>query len=759
MSSSSTRRRRAVSASLFALAGARVAVAQSTSTTAVVFGTPSTTPAPANPYAGSQTFPTTVAMLIPGGTTVQLNGVLPNGGFVVTDTSANNGTAIAYKLQLAYSPADQVVAIAGPTGGAFQASNGLVSQTFEWANQGGSITGQSARYVPGSVNQAGYDAYLYIPSVFASTSQTIVVGTQGVLGAVAPNNATNNTVYYGYNASSDSNVPYTFRQVQPDISTTPVAITSTPGGLNANNQLLVQAGRFTGTSTYSAGLGQDVFEFTPAADGSATGTVTKVGLTGANYGYYNATAIGSLVNAVGAANATAYQSSTSTPIAINAAGAAIGTTNRTQVNTPATAAALTNLGTDGWLYSGAKALGTVGGTAPVGTVQVGMVGTGGAALGGYYSVQGVAGIAETSTVNGISTAGAVTGTTNVYPSNTVTNNNPGTVIGVEAWQYKPTLVGGLGLTSATATGYGTTAAGTYVQLGLTTAPTGTAVGYVGTGGLRNTTVLAANPAGNVVGTSQRYFAGATTGSGVDPWYYNGTTTSLIAPTTNAATSAYSNYVSNAGFSYATLNTTMSAGGVVAGEQMRYAPGTATAEGYDGWAYSPATNTTYVIASPAILANDPDFASAAADGTASEYFRTLITSVSDTGLVTGEFDAFSGNAYDPNATLGTYLFAWTRQAGTVILGSDSTVRGMFPGVTLNSASGSDDIDAYLGLDIYADAAGDIFGVGFATNAPTTTTEQVYEFAAAAPVPEPTALAVVAAAVVPLAGRRRRRAARR
>ena len=753
------------------MAVARVAAAQSTGTTSYDPGTAST--APGNPYAGSQTYPTTVARLVSPGTVLAFNGVFASGGFVVTDTGGG------LTAQYVYSPGGSTSVMAGPTfnmasyvsansnpqnnptGASFQSSNGAFSQTFEYANPFGSVAGSVSRYIPGMTLSAGTDAYLYIPTVQDAVSRSsIVIGNQGTLGRINAANAADGTVYYAFNTSQavtgQSPTPYTQRQLTVPFLTG-YSATSTPTGLNANNQMIIQASRYLGVNTTgeNGNLGTDAFLFTPATDGSATGTVAQVGLTGQTYGFYNANGpLNALVvtNAY-AGSTSAYQTSASAPVALNNAGAVIGTTNRYQAITAAPTAANfttttsssgTRQGTDAWLYSGATSLGAPAGTTPIGTVQVGLVGTGGAALGGYYAVTTSVGISETSAVNGVSSAGAVTGTSTVYLANTSAGTAVGTSLGVDAWQFKPTLVGGSG--PATATGFGTTAAGTYTQVGLTTPATATGPGYQTSGGLRMTTVSVVNAAGNAAGTSVRYATSASTTSsnsfGADAWYFNGSSTTLITPTANAS---YSNYVRSDGYSNATVSTTsMSAAGVVAGTQARYAPNSTTAAGADVWAYSPLTNNTYVIASPAIVANDADFAANRSSAGPTEYFNATVTSVSDNGLVIGTLVPSPGSS--GGTTLGTFVYAWTQQAGTVVLGSTTSTSNMIAALTLNSSSGTASIST---SSIYADAAGDIFGLGSSTTSGMT---EIFEFAAA---PEPTSLALLGLALTPLAGRRRRR----
>ena len=710
------------------------------------------------------------------GKLLTLNAVLPSGAFIVSDNGGTTST-----IQYLYSPGSSTPVPAGPTfnmagyatansnpyssttGASFQISTGGYVQTFKFANQAGSIAGTANRYVvtPSATSySAGTDDYLYVPSVSDPVSGSdIIIGNQGTLARLNTANTPDNTIYYAYNTSQSvtingTNTPFPFTQRSLGLATNNAySASSTPTGLNANNQLLVTASRYIGVNTTgeTTNLGTDAFLFTPAANNSATGTIVQVGLTGQNYGYYaNSGSLYALTVQNGyTGNASAYQTSTSAPVALNNGGAVVGTTTRYQTNTPTTLSAAVPLGTDAWVYSGATALGTTGGTAPIGTVQVGLAGNSvPATLGGYYSVSTSVGTYESSAVIGISTAGAVTGTSMAYPSNTSTGTSPGTALGQEAWQFKPTLVGGSGLTTATGTGYGPTAAGTYVQLGLVTPATATTLGYQTSGGLRSSTVSIVNAAGNAAGTSVRYLTtAATTTSGADAWYYNGTNTTLITPTANAS---YSNYVRSDGLSTsAVLATSISAAGTVAGTQSRYAPGATTAAGTDAWAYSPVTNNTYVIASPSIIANDADFAANKSSAGPTEYFNAAVLSVSDNGLVIGTFAPSPGAS--GGTTLGTFVYAWTQQAGTVVLGSTSNLSSssMVAALTLNGSSGT----AYISTSsLYADSAGDIFGIGNSTSGSGTT--EAFEFAAAA-APEPTSLALLGLALTPLAGRRRRR----
>ncbi len=203
-----SRTRRRVSASLLVLAAAKAASAQSTT---YVNGTPSTTPAPANPYATSQEFPTTVANLAGGATNLTLNSVLANGGFAVTDTGSST-------LVYEYSPNSSTPVVVGPTTGDFVNLAGTSNQSYRAANFAGSVLGQSTRYIPGSNTSAGSDAFLYIPSVQASTGSDIIIGTQGVLGAVNTTGAANGTIYYNYAVTATVNgntLTGTFRTLAP----------------------------------------------------------------------------------------------------------------------------------------------------------------------------------------------------------------------------------------------------------------------------------------------------------------------------------------------------------------------------------------------------------------------------------------------------------------------------------------------------------------------------------------------------------------
>ena len=765
--------RRRVSASLLVIAVAKVASAQSTTT--YVNGTPATTPAPLNPYAGSETSPSTAATLVntPAGaasTNLALDGVLGTGGFVTTDTSGS--TNLIYE----YAANNSTPVLTGPTTGVFASLAGVSSQTYKSANFAGTVVGQATRYIPSTNASAGSDAFLYSPS----TGTPIIIGDQGLLGQINTSQTIQGQIYYSYNASTTLTVNGTAttytgigRTIAPIANANTTGVTSVPTGINANNQVILTATRTNGLSNSS--FGTDAFLFTPSLIGSNASTAV-VGLSGTALHYYYGTfATAAAISASGLG--ADYQTSTSSPVALNAGGAVVGTTLRYTPNTlsntySAGSAASFGIGTDAWVYSGGTALGlgTTGGNTAVGSVQVGLVGQSATADqgGGYYSVQVTNGggpeISQTSGVAGISTAGAVTGTSNVYSANSSTQSTANSLsIGTDAWQFKPTLVGGTGTTTATANGFGAAtdnngnAAGTYVQLGLTALPSTTTVGYQSSAGARIQAVSATNAAGNVAGLSTRYFAGSTSTFGTDAWYYNGVRSSLITPTANSSYSNYTSVATTAGYSNASSSTvvgTMSASGLVAGTQTRYlttASTYGTTIGSDVWAYSPLTNQTYVIASPSLLANDSDFATAdAAYANANEYFNGGITSVSDNGLVVGTFNATAGSS-SSNTSLGNYVFAWTQQAGTVVLGSVTNTSSGVADLTLNTASGTANINVGT---IYADTAGDIFGLGYLTG---STTPEVYEFATAttlASVPEPTSLAALGLGATALLARRRR-----
>ena len=772
-----SRTRRRVSASLLVMAAARAASAQTAATT-YVSGTSSSDPS--NPYLSSQDNPTQAAAVMATTRTLTLNAVLPNGSFITTN--ANSSTGFSY-LDLYSSPnaTPVVVGPASSTGNDFTSSAGNSVQTYASSNVNGAVAGQVTPYLSGSNSSnggsfntstaaVGTDAFLYVPANAPGGAGTdIVIGSQGVLGATNATGAANGTIYYYYPLTTNSVTDRVRNITLVKNNGTASTVTSAPTAINANNQVILQATRYigvgasSGVSNITINLGMDAFLFTPATNGSATGTTTPVGLTGNNYYYYSNTTVAAANKSNSAVNLAAYQTSTSAPVALNAAGAVVGTTNRYTANglnytsnaysgvSPGGSA----IGVDAWVYSSAVSLGTgaPAGSQPVGTVQVGLVGTTTpAALGGYYSYVAQftggapSGTFETSGVVGISAAGAVTGTSNVYATNTTS----APFLGQEAWQFAPNVSGGA--TSAIANGYGTVpGVGTYTQLGLYSNVASGGIVYTAGDGTRSSAVAATNAAGNAAGTSNRYSAAQTAnfGLGQDAWYYTpGGGVTNITPTANPSYSNYFSPTTSSGtaegnFSSSSVVGAMGSSGVVAGTQNRYLSGTTTPIGQDAWAYNPATNTTSVIASPAIIANDGDFAAYNASGTASEYFNAAVKSVSDAGLVVGTFTANTSGG----AAIGTYAYAWTPQAGTVVLGSVTNTSSAVAALTLNTSSGTMNISVG---SIYADAGGDIFGLGYLAGG---TTPEIYEFAAA---PEPTSLALLALGMTPLLRGRRRRA---
>src|SRR6185437_482203 len=119
----------------------------------------------------------------------------------------------------------------------------------------------------------------------------------------------------------------------------------------------------------------------------------------------------------------------------------------------------------------------------------------------------------------------------------------------------------------------------------------------------------------------------------------------------------SNYINSSGISNGSglvLNNGVGANAVAAGLQTRYAPGGTSGIGFDAFAYQ--DGTTYVIASPALLAGLPAFSGFSSDFTNSEYFAATVSGVTDNGEVFGYFTA-SKDGTSAN-TIGQYYFEWT-----------------------------------------------------------------------------------------------------
>ena len=541
---------------------------------------------------------------------------------------------------------------------------------FAAAPNAGYVVGLAMRTAQLQVTPStfGNDAFGYNPTTGAS----IVTGPTGV----GPMGKNYDDIYTtSYNSSTNAGI-YRYAEAV-DVNDNGIATGYTDFNYTS--------GSANGSSLYAQGRDAWVEDLT-----AATPTPVIVGLTGAGYTWNYTT---SPYN---------YTNNSSTIFGINDAGTAIGYSLRYSssyaVTVTTSLATTSDSGQDAWLY-----------TSSLGTVQIGLTGN----IYTYNQGLGAAGYIENSNVYRINANSQIAGYSTIYANSANADGNSGpegttkNSIGQDAWVYTPNTSSGGAVTSAgTANAFGTTVAGTYTQVGLLTSlatspgsapgtqsPT-SAAGYVSSTGARSSFISGFNNLGQAAGVSTRYFNTLTTVYGQDPWFFNGTTTTMISPV--SPTSGISYYFTNSstGLPNATSGVSfLTDSGLVGGWTNRYLTGATTSEGQDAWVYDSTYNNGngtfgkfFAITNPTVTTG---------------YEKLTITYLSNSGIALGEY----GSASSPTNISNTTPFVWTETGGyqplTAILTTSLSAAGW-------SALDNSATTELSGL--YVDPSGNIYGYG-------------------------------------------------
>ncbi len=537
-----------------------------------------------------------------------------------------------------------------------------------------------------SLTDSGHTQSASTPSLVEVSSNGVVVGTQSRVDASGSTATPLGTDVFTYNGSGSpviiplpttvlgggASYSYNVSSVSPVQASYTMSVgvgTDSASGLttNAIGPTGIIAGtvqRYAGNSytTPNTILGNDAFCYNPG-----TGTTTAIGLTGPGYSY---TPNPSLMTQGSSVTGTAGSTVAGYTARYNSTGG--------------------SLGNDSWIYSGSN-----------GTTQIGLVG-------GAYSV--------------------TLGSSTFQQNETFRTNTLGQVLG-KVWQPNPTTGAILGSTNylylytpsstpGTASGFGTTAAGSYVQLGPTAAPSGTTLGYsnpTSTTFKANYNPSFLNNAGDASGTTNRYDINGNYEGGA-AWYYNGTSSVDISPvdSIHQAVAGGLTYSSN-------TVTAMNNNGLVAAYATRVA-GTgngAAALGQDAYVYDGNTQTEYFV--------DPTHESL---GTGN-YELSYIGIIGDNGVAVGYYNTYSGTS---STVLSSTLFDWTESGG------------LQPLVTYSGSSAASSMQAYTSSFEFA-PDGTLYG-------PNTYGSAATSIVAYTVIPEPSTLSLLAVGTVGLLRRRRR-----
>jgi len=398
---------------------------------------------------------------------------------------------------------------------------------------------------------------------------------------------------------------------------------ATTGGtyqLSAVDQLN-NAGQALGTSNRYDSNGNNLGEDTWLFSGSST---QQIGLIGSGYGY--STAGGT------------YQSSQ--PIAINAAGQVLGISQRYQSGG-------IGLGQDSWLYDGTS------------TQQIGLIGSG-------YSYTTATGTYQSSYPVALNNSGQAVGWSIRYNSSGVNlgqdswiaNGTPSLAIGLTGSGFNYSASGGTFQWSAPvaindagqAVGYSQTytsggaVVGYYSWLfnGTSTRQIGLNGGVYDNGGPLYSGTMLLNNSGQVVGNAPRYDSHGDS-LGQDCWFFDGTATQQIGLTGSNYT-----YSSATGTFQSSQSIAINKAGQAIGISSRY-DASGNPLGQDGWFFDISTDKTSLLQFSVDSAND--------------YSNTDPVILTDTGVVLGSYELFSGSTDE-----GGYAFYWSAANGFSDLGT-------------------------------------------------------------------------------------------
>ncbi len=547
------------------------------------------------------------------------------------------------------------------------------------------------------------------PSLIQVSSTGVVYGTQNRTGAggfdsagnplsnsdaftytpTSPTTGTYNvttvpTVLGSGSVASAKYAPYTYTLTTGTTTTTAHQFSAlAPGiGSSTGNQQIGSDGSVAGTISEFVGdanntaddpadesIGSDGFYLSPGGQTTAIGFSGAIGTTGETY------------DQTGQDGSVPSLISHSTNVTGMAGTAAVGSTARF-----ATASGSPN-GLDAFLYTPAN-----------GMAQIGLVG-------GIYTTTS---LAESSTPSKTNTAGQIAGTS-VIENATSTNS------GSDTWLYTPSTT-----TPGTASGFGTSSAGSYVRLGLLATPTSTQVGNVKPStGSHSSTVAFLEPNGTAAGTSTRYDANNAS-RGYAAYYFNGTSNVDISPV-----DAIHPVTSGATFASTNTITAMNNAGQVAATATRYSS-TGTSLGQDAYVYDAAAGKDFFV--------DPTD-----ESSTTGYEFSSVGALSSTGEAVGYYETFSGST--PSTLTGGELFAWNETTG---------LEGLMSFTAAQAASLGSYVDSFtFGPD------GTLYGPNaFATGTSTNVENSVIAYTA---VPEPASAGLLAVAAVGTLARRRRRSA--
>jgi hypothetical protein len=544
-------------------------------------------------------------------------------------------------------------------------------------------------------------------------------------------------------------------------SSSPQLVDVSSTGLFVGNQT-----RLDSTGSTTTQLGQDVITSTSVSSPTTLVTVplptTVLEAGTASYSYTNTS-----VSQTEYSMSTSQGTDSSTGFATNAIGTGgiiAGTVNRYagDANTAGFQGSATSLGTDGFYYNpstnSSTAIGLSGGVydeAPASFFGV----TNAALMVHGNSVVGMAGSSATGFTNRYNSSGGALGydswmynpslssqtlqiglvggpytvtlSGNTFEETQVSRTNSlGQIAGKSyqpfqstgglstnvAWLYTPSS------TPGTASGFGTTSAGTYTQLGLTAIPSGTTLGNININPATSTTLVSnsninfLNNQGHAAGTTNRYDANGNFEGGA-AWYYNGTRSTDISPvdSIHQAVAGGLTYSSN---TITAINNT----GLVAAYATRVA-GTGTgaaALGQDAYVYDSNTSQEYFV--------DPSHESLGTGNYELSYIGTL----GDNGVAVGYYNTYSGTS---STVLSSTLFDWSETGGLQAL------------ATYAGSAAASSMAAYTASFEFG-PNGTLYG----PNTYGTSATSIVAYTVA--VPEPTSMGLLAVGSLGLLRRRRR-----